>query len=160
MNVGISIIVAMTKDGVIGQDGEVPWHIADDMKLFKSLTEGNTVIMGKTTWLSIPEKFRPLPGRANIIVSTTLEQLPDAKVCRSVDEAVKEAKKSTREIFCIGGARLYAAMLPLADTMYISWVKEAYEGDTHFPAVDFTAWKEERSREFPDFVLKKYSRIK
>jgi dihydrofolate reductase len=157
---GITIIVAMTKDMVIGQNGEVPWHIADDMKLFKSLTEGNTVIMGKTTWLSIPEQFRPLPGRANIVVSTTLEQQPDAKVCKSVDDAVKEAKKSTKEIYCIGGAKLYAAMLPLADTMYISWVKEAYDGDTYFPNMDFKEWKEERSREFPDFVLKKYSRIK
>jgi dihydrofolate reductase len=156
----ISIIVAMTKDRVIGAGGEIPWHIADDMRMFKSLTEGNTVIMGKRTWLSIPDEFRPLPGRENIVVSTTLGEQRGAKVCRSVAEAVKEAKKTGREIYCAGGARLYAAMLPLADTMYISWVKGEYDGDTYFPEVDLTKWKEVETREFPDFVFKKYSRAK
>ncbi len=156
---GISIIVAMTKDRVIGEGGQVPWNISDDMKLFKSITEGNTVIMGKTTWFSIPSMFRPLPGRANIIVSTKLEEQMGAKVCRSVDEAVTEAKKNNKGIFCIGGAKLYAAMLPLADTMCISWVKEEYEGDTYFPEVNFKEWKEIETKEFPDFVFKKYVKV-
>ncbi len=155
---GINIIVAMTKDRVIGVHGELPWQIADDMRLFRSLTEGSTVIMGKTTWLSIPDKFRPLPGRANIIVSTTLEKQPGAKVCRSVDEALREARKNSNEIYCMGGARLYAAMLPLADTMYISWVKEDYDGDAYFPEVNFKEWKEEEAKDFADFVFRKYSR--
>ena len=155
---GINVIVAMTKDRVIGEGGQIPWHIADDMRMFKTLTQGSTVIMGKTTWLSIPDRFRPLPGRANIIVSTTLDKQEGAKVCKSVDEALKEAKKNKNEIYCIGGARLYAAMLPLADTMYISWIRKEYDGDAYFPAVDFNKWKEADAKEFPDFVFKKYLR--
>ena len=156
---GISIIVAMTKNRVIGEGGDVPWHIADDMRLFKSLTEGNTVIMGKTTWRSIPDGFRPLPSRTNIIVSTTLEEQAGAKVCKSVDDAVREAKKNGKGIFCIGGAKLYSAMLPLADTMYVSWIKESYEGDTYFPEFNLKEWKEIETKDYPEFIFKKYSRI-
>jgi dihydrofolate reductase len=157
---GISIIVAMTRDRVIGEGGMIPWHIADDMRLFKTITTGGTVIMGRTTWLSLPEQFRPLPGRANIVVSTTLGDQPGAKVCKSVDEAIREARKNNNEIYCMGGGRLYAAMAPLADTMYISWVKSDYDGDTYFPEIDLKAWREEDTKEYPDFVFKKYSRIK
>ena len=156
---GISIIVAMTEDRVIGEGGMIPWHIAEDMKLFKTLTTGGTVIMGKTTWLSLPEPFRPLPGRANIIVSTTLGEQAGAKVCRSVDEAINEAKKNNNEIYCMGGGRLYSAMVPLADTMYISWVKSTYDGDTYFPEIDFARWKEVEAKNYPDFIFKKYSRV-
>jgi dihydrofolate reductase len=153
---GISVIVAMTKDRVIGSEGDLPWHITEDMKLFKSLTEQNTVIMGKTTWLSIPEQFRPLPGRANIIVSTTLEDQAGAKVCKSVDEAVRVVRKNNNEIFCMGGAKLYAAMLPLADTLCISWVKDDYDGDTYFPEIDFSRWKEVETKEFSEFTFRRY----
>ena len=156
---GISIIAAMTKDRVIGEGGMIPWHIAEDMKLFKTLTTGGTVIMGKTTWLSLPEQFRPLPGRANIIVSTTLGEQAGAKVCRSVDAAIKEAKKNNNEIYCMGGGKLYAAMVSLADTMYISWVKGDYDGDTYFPEIDFARWKEVEAKGYPDFIFKKYSRV-
>lgn len=156
---GITIIVAMTKDGVIGKGGQIPWHIPEDMKLFKSLTEGNTVIMGKTTWLSLPEKFRPLPKRYNIIVSTTLPKQNGATVCRNMEEAIEEANTNGKEIYCIGGAQVYFSMLPLADSMCISWVRKSYEGDIHFPEFNLEEWKVEEAKEFPDFVFKRYSRI-
>lgn len=156
---GISIIMAMTRDRVIGEGGMIPWHIADDMRLFKAITTGGTVIMGKTTWLSLPEQFRPLPGRANIIVSTTLADQTGAKVCRSVDDAVREAKKNSNEIYCMGGGKLYASMLPMADMIYLSLVKRDYDGDTYFPEIDLSKWKEVDSKDYPDFVFKKYSRI-
>lgn len=156
---GISVIVAMTKERVIGSNGRIPWHMKEDMELFKSLTTNNTVIMGRTTWLSLPKRFRPLPDRSNIIVSTTIGPQEGAKVCRSVDEALDEAKRNGNQIYCIGGAKLYAAMLPLADGMCISWVKKQYGGDTYFPEVDFRGWKEIETKEFPDFTFKRYSRL-
>lgn len=155
----ITIIVAMTKDRVIGEGGMIPWHSAEDMKLFKALTTGNTVIMGKTTWLSLPDKYRPLPERANIIVSTTLDEQDGAKVCRNVEEAVTEARKNNNTIYCMGGGRLYSSMFPLVDSMCISWINGAYDGDTYFPQINFNEWKEEETKEFPDFVFKRYSRI-
>jgi dihydrofolate reductase len=155
----VSIIVAMTKDRVIGADGRIPWKIKEDIQLFKSLTEGNTVIMGRATWLSLPEKFRPLPNRANIIVSTTLGPQEGAVVCRSMDEALAEARKGNNEAYCIGGAKLYEAMLPVADKLCISWVKGTYAGDTYFPAVDFKQWKETEAKEFPGFTFKRYLRV-
>lgn len=156
---GITIMVAMTKDRVIGAGGELPWHIADDMRLFRDTTSGGTVIMGKTTWLSIPEEYRPLPDRQNIIVSKTLGPQEGAKVCKSVEDAIKEAEKNFSTIFCIGGAQLYKAMLPMADKLCISWIKEDYEGDTHFPDIDLSKWKEVQTKEYPDFVFKKYEKI-
>ncbi len=154
----LNIIVAMTRDRVIGRDGKIPWHLKDDMALFKKLTVGNTVIMGKTTWLSLPDKFRPLPDRTNIVVSGTLPDQDGAVVCRSVDEALNEAKGSDGEAFCIGGAQLYKAMLPLADVLHVSWVKKDYDGDARFPDVDFSKWREVESQDLDGFTYRRYAR--
>jgi dihydrofolate reductase len=155
----INLIVAMTKDRVIGNEGELPWKILDDMRLFKSITSGAVVIMGKNTWLSIPEQFRPLPDRTNIIVSSTLEKQEGATVCKSVKEALEVAQKSGLEIFCIGGSKLYAEMLPIANIIHISWIKQDYDGDTYFPNIDVSGWNVIETREFPDFIYRKYERI-
>ena len=154
----VSIIVAMTEDRVIGNGGRIPWRITEDMALFKMLTTNNIVIMGRTTWQSLPDRFRPLPDRVNIIVSGTLPDQQGATVCKDVGSALGEAKKHTGQVFCIGGAQLYKAMLPLADVLHISWVKKKYEGDAYFPEVDFSMWDEIESREFEEFTYKKYVR--
>jgi dihydrofolate reductase len=154
----IEIIVAMTNNFVIGKNGLLPWNIKEDMQLFKEKTLEQTVIMGKNTWLSIPKKFRPLPKRNNIVLSRTMEKLDGIIVCKSIDEGIKEAKKLGKKIFCIGGARLYEEILPLADKLHISWIKKNYEGDTYFQKIDFNNWEQIEEKEFEEFVYKKYER--
>jgi dihydrofolate reductase len=154
----INIIVAMTKNQVIGKNGILPWNIKEDMNLFKEKTTGKTVIMGKTTWFSIPEKFRPLPGRMNIVLSTTLENQNGAEVCKSLEEGIKKAKEKKEDLFCIGGARLYGDILPIADILHISWIKQNYKGDTYFPEINFEKWEQVEEKEFEEFVYKKYVR--
>ncbi len=155
----LQIIVAMTQKRVIGKNGSLPWHLKDDMKVFKEKTTGQTVVMGKNTWLSLPEKFRPLPNRNNLVLSTTLSETSGAIVCKSVEEALEKAEKLGKEVFCIGGARLYETLLSQAQVLHISWVKENFEGDTYFPEINFKEWSEVESKEFDDFVYKKYVRI-
>jgi dihydrofolate reductase len=155
---GINIIVAMTKNKLIGKDGKLPWNIKEDMKLFKEKTVGKTVIMGKNTWLSIPKKFRPLPNRNNIVLSRTLEKAEGAIVCKSIDNVIKIAENFGKEIFCIGGARLYKEMLPIADKLHISWIKKNYKGDTYFQKIEFDNWEQVEEIEFEEFIYKKYKR--
>ncbi len=155
----LSIIVAMTKNRVIGKQGRIPWHIKEDMELFRRLTLGSTVIMGRNTWESLPERFRPLPQRVNIIVSTTLSVQEGAVVCKSVEKALEVAKSHGLDVYCIGGAQLYRSMLLLADTMHISLIKEDFDGDTYFPEIDFSKWQEAYSEDFPQFIYKKYKRV-
>jgi dihydrofolate reductase len=152
----INIIVAMTKQRIIGKNGKLPWEIKEDMKLFKEKTMGKTVIMGKTTWLSIPKKFRPLPERANIVLSTTLENEKGIDICRNLKDGLKKGNEKKQEIFCIGGARLYEEMLPFTDILHISWIKKNYDGDTYFPKINFEEWEEIETKEFNDFIYKKY----
>lgn len=156
---GISIIVAMTRDGVIGDKGGTPWHLREEIGHFKELTVGNTVVMGKNTWFSIPERSRPLSDRVNIIVSTTLLKQNGAIVCSTVKDAIATAESINKgETFCIGGEQLYKAMLPFADVMHISWIKKRYGGDAHFPKVDFSQWILTKRVDHSDFVYEKYLR--
>lgn len=154
----ISIIVAMTENRVIGNNGSIPWRIPEETKLFKELTTGNIVIMGRNTWNSLPEKYRPLPNRTNIIVSSTMQEQKGAIVCRTVQEAVQKTHEYPREVFCIGGAQIYSAMLPLASTLHISQIKKQYAGDTYFPEITFDDWNLAETKELNDFTYKKYIR--
>lgn len=148
----------MTADRVIGKGNEVPWRISDDLRLFKKITTGNIVVMGKNTWCSIPERYRPLEGRTNIIVSSTLDRQHGAFVCRGIDSALKEAENHNGEIFCIGGAQLYGEMIRLSDEMHISWVKRPFDGDKMFPEIDFDEWDTASSVDYPEFTYKRYVR--
>jgi len=143
------IIVAMTRDRVIGLDGKMPWHISDDLKLFKRITLGGTVVMGRTTYQSIGQ---PLPRRNNLVVSTNLKELSGVTVCPTFDEAVKKAEGFGGDIFFIGGASIYRQALPIADEMHVSWVKPDHAGDTYFPEFDLDSWQETEKNEYPDFV--------
>jgi len=154
----INIIVAMTEDRVIGSNGGIPWKISEETLLFKERTTGNIVIMGRNTWESLPSKFRPLPNRTNIIVSTTMQEQKDAIICRTVQEAVQKTHEYPGEVFCIGGAQIYAAMLPLTNTLHISWIKKHYEGDAYFPEINSDEWNLIETKEFKDFTYKQYAR--
>ena len=149
------IIVAMTKDRVIGLNGKMPWHISDDLKLFKKLTLGGTVIMGRATYESIG---KPLSGRNNIVVSATVTVIPEATVCPTFEAAVEKAEALGRDIFFIGGASIYKQAISVADCMHVSWVKQEYAGDTRFPEFDMRLWIEFEKEEYPEFTHILYHR--
>ena len=148
----------MTKNRVIGKDNSLPWHIPEDLKNFKELTTENAVIMGRKTWESIPEKFRPLPNRNNIVISRNMNSLEGIDVCSSVEEALEKAKSYDKEIFIIGGSSIYEQFLPLTDKMYISYLKEEYAGDTYFPNFNKEDWEIIERKDFAEFEFIVYER--
>ena len=133
----IAIIAALGANSrAIGRENGLLWHIPEDMKRFKALTTGHPVIMGRKTWESLPEKFRPLPARANIVVTRDLAyEARGASIAGSLEEAIAKAKKEEGavEIFVIGGGQLYAEALPIADRLYLTLVEDDKEGDVFFP---------------------------
>jgi dihydrofolate reductase len=136
----IALVVAVARNGTIGNDGKIPWRIADDMKHFKALTLGKPCIMGRKTWDSLPKK--PLPGRTNIVVTRDPQfAAPGAIVAHSFDDALAQAQQAP-EIAIVGGADLYAAALPRAGRIYLTEVQGYFAGDTHFPALDRDVWHE------------------
>ncbi|MBT5342199.1 dihydrofolate reductase [Candidatus Woesearchaeota archaeon] len=147
----INIIVGMTKNRVIGKDNSLPWHLPEDLKNFKALTENNTVIMGRKTWESIPEKFKPLPNRNNIVISKNMLPIDNVDVCKSIEEALEKAKSYQKEIFIIGGSSIYEQFLPITDKMYISYLKNDYAGDTYFPNFNKENWEIIERKDFTEF---------
>lgn len=145
----ISLIAAIGKDTrVLGKDNDLVFKIAADLKRFRLLTTGHPVIMGRKTWESLPEKSRPLPGRANFVVTRQEGyQAPGAFVCASVGEALETAKRAegADEICVIGGGEIYALALPFADRLYLTLVASDAEGDTFFP--DYAAFTKVIERE-------------
>ena len=141
----ISIIAAMAKNRVIGANNAVPWRLPDELKIFKAITLGHHIIMGRNTWESIG---RLLPGRTTVIVSRQRDyRVPGAIVADSLDRALA-ACGSDDEIFVIGGAQLYAAALPLADRIYLTIVDADVEGDTLMPQFDLAQWREHSPQAF------------
>jgi dihydrofolate reductase len=134
----IALVVAWAGTArVIGRDGGLPWHLPSDMRHFKELTTGGTVIMGRRTWESIPERFRPLPERRNVVLSSRGLDAPGAEVLSSLESALAAAGT---DAFVIGGGATYAETLPLADRVYATEIAGEVEGDTFFPALDPSSW--------------------
>jgi len=141
MNAELVLVAAVAKNGVIGNANALPWHLPEDLKHFKELTTGHSVIMGRKTWESLPERFRPLPGRHNIVVTRNpAYAAPGATVVHSLEEALKVGAGGT--VFVIGGAELYAHALPLARRLELTEIDAAFEGDARFPVVDGRQWRE------------------
>jgi dihydrofolate reductase len=137
----LTLIAAVARNGVIGKDNRLPWHLPADLRHFKALTTGRTVIMGRKTWESLPDKFRPLPGRQNIVVTRNeAYRAEGAVVVASLPAAVAAAQSD--EAFVIGGAELYATTLALAARLQLTEIDAAFDGDTHFPAIDPHDWRE------------------
>ena len=129
----ISLIWAEAADRVIGMDGALPWHLPEDMQRFKRLTMGATVVMGRVTWESLPERFRPLPGRRNIVVTRQASyDAAGAETASSLEEALALADG---DVWVIGGASIYEQALPLADRVVRTRVHLAVDGDTYAPAL-------------------------
>ncbi|MSQ49210.1 MAG: dihydrofolate reductase [Betaproteobacteria bacterium] len=134
----LTLIAAVAKNGVIGANGMLPWHLPEDLQHFKKLTLGHPVIMGRRTWESLG---RPLPGRQNIVISRQAGfTAPGASVAATLAAAVALCSGEA-VAFVIGGAEIYAAALPLADGLVLTEIAQEYEGDTHFPAWDRNAWR-------------------
>ncbi len=135
----ISIIVAVSEDCGIGKDNELLWHIPEDMKRFKKLTMGNTVVMGKKTWESLPKK--PLSGRKNIVLTDKLnEKIDGAVTVYSIDEALSKCEKG-EEVFVIGGGSIYRQFMPIADRLYITHVHKKAPADIYFPEIEPNIWE-------------------
>ena len=140
----ITLVAAVAKDGAIGRNNALLWHLPEDMAHFKALTLGKPVVMGRKTWDSIPLKFRPLPGRRNLVITRSGVELPGAEVFASLDAALA-ACQDAPETCVIGGGEIYALALPLADKLALTEVDAVFpDADRHFPA-----WPRERFAEGP-----------
>ncbi len=150
------IIVAMTKENIIGKDNNIPWHISDDLKLFKKNTINNTIIMGRKTYESIG---KPLPKRNNIVVSSKLKVDNEVKVCDTFEKAINLAENLGKDIFFIGGNQIYKSALKIADHIYLSLVKGNYSGNVYFPEYDKKDWQMIDSKEYDKFTFIRYRKI-
>lgn len=152
----------MATNRVIGANNAIPWHLPGELKMFKRITMGHHLIMGRNTWESIG---RVLPGRTTVVVTRQRDyRIPGAVVAASLDDAIA-ACSGDDEIFVIGGAQLYAAALPRADRIYLTVVDAEVAGDTHMPEFDLGAWREHSSQAFSandknpyDYTLTIYDR--
>jgi dihydrofolate reductase len=135
----ISIIVAIAEDYGIGFKNELLWHVPEDLKRFKKLTLGNTVIMGKKTWESLPKK--PLPGRKNIVITDNPNDSFEQGVAAfSIEDALSKCGEN-EEIFIIGGGSIYRQYMPLADRLYITHIHKKAQADIYFPSIDPEIWE-------------------
>jgi dihydrofolate reductase len=136
----ISLIVAMASNRIIGDKGQMPWHLSADLKKFRTITTGFPIIMGRKTYQSIG---KPLPNRTNIIISNNTDYSPDGcLVFNDLNKAVTHAGQLAEQVFIIGGSSLYEALLPVADTLYITQIHQEFAGDTWFPIFDSNEWLE------------------
>lgn len=138
-NPKLHLIYARAANGVIGKDGAMPWHLPEDLAHFKRTTLGAPVIMGRKTWDSLPPRFRPLPGRRNVVVTRqtgwTAEGVQgSAAVAQSLDEAIQLCKDA-EDVWIIGGAQIYAQALSLASTAMVTEIEADFEGDAHAPVL-------------------------
>ena len=146
------MVAAVAENGVIGQGGDIPWSIPEDLKHFRATTRGNTVLMGRSTYDSIGH---PLPYRSNVVVTRNSAWSAEGVfVAHSVEEGIELAQGFEGDVMVIGGGHVYAAAMPLADTQVLTEVHQSPEGDTHYPEFDRSEWTETRreDREGFDFV--------
>jgi len=153
----ISLIAAVSKNGVIGNEGDLPWNLPSDLKKFKEITDNKPIIMGRKTWDSIG---RPLPNRDNIVISRNVNlEIEGGIICSSPDEAISIAKikaneRGSEEIMVVGGGYIYKEFMDVADKLYITEVDLEVEGDAYFPKVDLEIFneisRERKSKESED----------
>ena len=143
----LSIIVAVASDGAIGRANDLLWHLPADLKRFKELTTGHTILMGRKTFESLPRG--PLPNRRNIIISRSLPAQPGAEVYPTIQQAM-EACASDEEVFIIGGGEIYRQLLPNTERIYLTRVQASFpDAEVFFPELDPTEWVEEAREVYP-----------
>jgi dihydrofolate reductase len=134
----VTVVAAVARNGVIGSSNDLPWYIPEDLKHFKALTMGHTLVMGRKTYDSIG---RPLPGRTTIVITRQPDwSVEGVMVARSFEEALKLADGN--DVYVAGGGEIYALALPYADRLELTEVDQTPDGDIHFPTVDWSQWQE------------------
>jgi dihydrofolate reductase len=144
---GIGLVWAQTTAGVIGKDGDMPWHLPEDMKHFTRLTSGHPVIMGRKTWLSFPDKYRPLPGRTNIVVTHQegwgeTAEAQGSMAVKSLDDALLESQFAPghETVWVLGGGEIFAQTVDIADVAVVTFIDSETDGDTYAPELTYE-WK-------------------
>jgi dihydrofolate reductase len=161
--VKVSLVAAIAHGGVIGREGTVPWRLPEDLAYFRAVTMGQPVVMGRRTWDSLPDRFRPLPGRQNVVVTRDPSWDEEgAERAGSLEEALRLVEGAER-VAVIGGGELYEAALPLADELLLTEVELEVDGDTFFPslapgAFEEVAREEHLSEDGTSFAFVRYSR--
>lgn len=156
----VVIIAAVARNRAIGKDNQLLWNIPEDMAHFKTLTAGHTVVMGRKTWESLPPRFRPLPGRRNIVISRQADYAaPGAELADSLENALKLASTATL-VFIIGGEQIYAQAMGIADRLEITEVHLEPEGDAWFPEIAAVDWEKAAKTEGAGFAFVTYRRRK
>lgn len=156
----IALIAAVATNGCIGIDGKLPWHIPEDVARFKALTMGKTVLMGRKTWESLPNRFRPLPGRTNVVISrsTGYDVPPGVTVFASIDDAL--VALVDQDVYVIGGAKIYAQTIGRADRLILTRVDRIVAGDTFFPEISPQQWSEATRESHEGFAFVTYERVR
>ena len=129
----IGLVFARASNGVIGRDNALPWHLPEDLAHFKRITQGSPVIMGRNTWESLPPRFRPLPGRRNIVVTRQSQWRAEGALRAASLEKALELCAGEAKVWVIGGAQLYRQALPLASIAEVTEIDAPFEGDAHAP---------------------------
>lgn len=138
----VLIIAAVAANGVIGRDNQLLWQLPEDMRFFRETTKGKPVIMGRKTWESLPPRFRPLPGRRNVVITRQESyQAADAEIAHSLSDALNLCAEEN-QVFVIGGAEIYAQAMSIADQLLLTEVSLTPDGDAHFPHIDPQHWQE------------------
>lgn len=140
----ISIVVAISENNAIGKDNKLLWHLPNDLKHFKQITSGNTVIMGRKTFDSVG---RPLPNRRNIIITRNNKAIDGCEVVHSIEEALKLCVNEI-EVFIVGGAEIYKQSIDITDFIYLTEVHKTFEADTFFPEIDKKKWTEIERKDY------------
>lgn len=155
----ISMIAAMGSNRVIGKDNDIPWHLPDDFKFFKNTTQGHFVLMGRKNYESLPEGFKPLPKRPNVVITRNEKYHAEGvEVVGSLEAALDLAwQKNEEEAFIIGGGQIYKLGLEYAEKIYLTEINGDFEGDTVFPEFDKTQWTETSREHHPADERHKFS---
>jgi dihydrofolate reductase len=160
----IALVVAVSRNGVIGRAGRLPWHISSDLKLFKAITLGKPIIMGRKTWESLPRK--PLPGRLNIIITRQSSFRAEGAEVASDAQSALAIAGNPEEIAVIGGGEIYQMFLPMANRIYYTEVNADVDGDTYFTKPDVKHWSESKTEPYPQglhdsagFTLRVFDRL-
>ncbi|QIA06924.1 dihydrofolate reductase [Draconibacterium halophilum] len=144
----ISIIVAIAENFAIGKNNDLLFHLPNDLKHFKEITSGHTIIMGRNTLLSLPKW--PLPNRRHIVVTDKQDDIfPGCETVSSINEAIEKVKDET-EAFIIGGGMIYKQFFPVAGKLYLTLVHKSFDADTYFPEVNYSEWNEVKREDLND----------
>mgnify|MGYP006281102463 CR=1 FL=1 len=155
----LAAIVAHDPNLLIGAEGGLPWHYPEDLKRFKSITMGHTLLMGRIVFEEINEK--PLPGRKNVVLSRS-KTYPNVPTYTSIEEALSELQND-EWVFVIGGAQIYKQLLPQCELLYVTLIHQEFEGDTYFPEYrgqNGTVWEEINREEHPEMTFIDYRRLR